>query len=226
MDKTLKDLQLNYLDLWYLHWPVPVIPPDSPDDRFPKKPILDTTIDLETVWRTMEEHVYKGKVKALGVCNVSCKTLKYILSIAKIKPVAVQVECHLFLKQLDLLKLCKENDIALVAYSSIGSPGTYSKYKSDVPLQIELPVVKEIAEKNNITPAQVLLKWQIHRGVVPLTKSHQKEHIISNNQISNIILKDQEEDLKKLDQVDMVVRYTEANSILPEGLDRSILWEV
>ena len=66
LEKSLKDLQLDYLDLWYLHWPVAILPPESPEDRFPKKPISDSKVNLLSVWRAMRNKYAKVKLKHLG----------------------------------------------------------------------------------------------------------------------------------------------------------------
>ncbi|BGP56204.1 hypothetical protein JCM8202_002095 [Rhodotorula sphaerocarpa] len=171
LEDTLKNLQLDYLDLYLMHWPVAFAEGKTSDG----KPNIDwdLTNDVMPTWRAMEKLVESGLVKHIGVSNFTAGRCKKLLEQAKIKPVANQVELNLHCAQPELVKWCREHDILVQAYSPLGSTGAP---------QLENPVVQEIAKAHNATPAQVLISWQAARGVIVLPKSVTPDRIRSNFQ--------------------------------------------
>ena len=164
-DKTLNDLQLSYLDLYLIHWPI-TQDPDTNKNRI--------DIDqLKKTWKDMEALVECGKAKSIGVSNFTIGLLKEFLPSCKIKPAVNQVELHPYLPQQELVDFCKENGIVVTAYSPLGSrPGKDSL--------LEDPVIGNIAERIAKTPAQILISWAIQRGTVVIPKSSNSDRIKSN----------------------------------------------
>ncbi|CAA3001859.1 NADPH-dependent aldo-keto reductase, chloroplastic-like [Olea europaea var. sylvestris] len=171
LDKTLEDLQLDYLDLYLIHWPARLRKGAvgmNPEDFVP--------VDIPTTWKVMEALYDSGKARAIGICNVSTKKLGDLLDLARIPPSVVQVECHPVWQQTKLQEFCKSKGVHLTGYSPLGSPGT-AMYKSDV---LKHPVVVSIAEKLGKSPAQVALRWGLQMGHSVLPKSTNESRIKEN----------------------------------------------
>ncbi|KAI5119140.1 hypothetical protein M0805_005219 [Coniferiporia weirii] len=174
VDTTLSDLGVDYLDLYLVHWPVPL----NPNGNHPAFPTLpDGTRDVDyswsiaDTWKQMEELVKKGKVKSIGVSNFSEKKLEEILPTATIIPAVDQLELHLYNPQHKLLAYLKSKGILPQAYSPLGSTG--SPLLSD-----ELAV--ELAAKYEVQPAHILLTYLLKKDIVILPKSVTPSRIASN----------------------------------------------
>lgn len=129
----------------------------------------------------MEELVKEGLVKNIGVSNVGVQLLRDILSYAEIKPSVLQVELHPYLTQNDLVTFCRENGIAVTAYSSFGVLSYKNMDNIDVHEScLEEDVVKQIGSKYNKTPAQVVLRWALQRGTAVIPKTS-RENILKEN---------------------------------------------
>ncbi len=180
LKKSLQDLQLDYLDLYLIHWPVVVKPgvgfPQSDDDylSLEQLPIIET-------WQAMEACVDAGLIKHIGVSNFSMPKLQDLVSKCRIKPEVNQVELHPLLQQPDLKNYCDTEDIKLTAYAPLGSadrPAFFLEENSPAPL--ELPLIKEIAIAHSATPAQVLLAWGMQRGTLVIPKTIKAERMKEN----------------------------------------------
>lgn len=215
LKKTLKDLQLDYLDLYLIHWPVAfkhgVSSPSKDEDYLSLKevPIIET-------WNAMIEAKEQGLVRHIGVSNFSSKKLRDLMKKSDELPEMNQVELHPFLQQHELLEFCKENNIHCTAYSPLGSSDRSEKLKAEnEPSLLEEPVIKEIAEKHDVSPAQVLIKWAVTRGTAVIPKSTSKDHIISNLESEKISL--DEEDLKKIAEIPREFRYVTGEFFVTPG---------
>ncbi|XP_066570034.1 aldo-keto reductase family 1 member B1 isoform X2 [Amia ocellicauda] len=176
-NKSLEALQLDYVDLYLIHFPVAL--------------------------QAMESLVSSGRVKSIGVSNFNISQLQRLLSVAKIPPAVNQVELHPYLVQSDLVKFCKVKNIALTAYSPFGSPGKPKEYHrgaDDPGKLLEDPVVNDIARKHQRTPAQVLLRFHIEQGIVVIPKSSSPERILENTKVFDFSL--DEDDMKALKSLD------------------------
>lgn len=205
LKQTLKDLQLEYLDLYLIHWPVAfkkgVGFPSKDEDylSLEEVPIIET-------WNAMVEAKKQGLVKHIGVSNFSSKKLQDLMSKTEETPEVNQVELHPFLQQHDLLQFLKEHDIHATAYSPLGSGDRVSSMKAeDEPSLLENPTIKKIAEKHNAGPGQVLIQWAVQRGTAVIPKSTSEKHIIANLESQRLDLDD--EDLKRIAKLDKHFRY-------------------
>ena len=215
LKKTLKDLQLDYLDLYLIHWPVAfkhgVSFPSKDEDylSLEEVPIIET-------WNTMIEAKKQGLVKHLGVSNFSSKKLDNLMSKSSEIPEMNQVELHPFLPQPELLQFCKENNIHCTAYSPLGSGDRSKEMKAeDEPSLMEEPAIQEVAKKHNASPAQVLIKWAVTRGTAVIPKSTSKDHIISNLESEKLPL--DEDDLKKIAGIEKEYRYVTGEFFVTPG---------
>ena len=172
--ESLKRLGTDYLDLYLIHWPV------------------ENHVES---WHVLEQLYQSGAVRAIGVSNYHKKHLEAVAAEAKIMPMVNQFECHPFLSQKQLIRLCEEYSMAYEAYSPLGGQG--SPVLSD-------PVIHEIAQKRGRTTAQIILRWHLQRGTVILPKSNHRERIHSNAQIFDFELS--REEIEIIDGLDRGLR--------------------
>ncbi|XP_010038899.2 NADPH-dependent aldo-keto reductase, chloroplastic [Eucalyptus grandis] len=176
LDRTLENLQLEYLDLYLIHWPV-----SMRKGSVGFKPENLTQPDIPSTWKAMEALYRSGKARAIGVSNFSSKKLGDLLDIAEVPPAVNQVECHPYWQQGKLREFCKSRGVHLSGYSPLGSPGT-GFIKSDI---LKNPVITTIAEKLGKTPAQVSLRWGLQMGHSVLPKSTNEARIKENFDVFN-----------------------------------------
>ncbi len=215
LKQTLKDLQLEYLDLYLMHWPVAfkhgVDFPSKDEDylSLEEVPIIET-------WEAMCEAKEQGLVKHIGVSNFSEKKLRDLMKKTNDNPEMNQVELHPFLQQHELVEFCKENNIQLTAFSPLGSGDRSQQMKADnEPSLLKNETINKIAEKHNASPAQILIKWAVIRGTAVIPKSTSKDHIISNLESQKINL--DKEDLKKIADIDTEFRYVTGDFFVTPG---------
>ncbi|MAG52366.1 MAG: oxidoreductase [Nanoarchaeota archaeon] len=159
--ETLDQLQLDYLDLYLIHWPNP-------------------SMDLEETFRAFNELVEEGKVKSVGVSNFNSALTKEAQELSEV-PVSVnQVEFHPYLNQKNLLKFCKKNNVVVTSYS----PLARGKILQD-------NVLKNIADENNKTISQVALRWMLQKDMIVIPKASSEDHIKENMDVFDWKLSDE-----------------------------------
>ena len=181
---TLKNLKTDYLDLYLIHWPIAFeYTGVGPGENIPNDALghckLANNISIYETWRAMEKLVEDGLVRSIGVSNFSSVQLADVLSYAKFPPAVNQVECHAYLPQENILKMCRSKSIILMAYAPLGRPGSVRVNKLGDVL-IEDDIICEIAGKRASTPAIVLLRWNMQRGVVVIPKSTNEKRLAEN----------------------------------------------
>ncbi len=171
VEKSLRDLGLDYLDLFLIHWPVSF----RQDVEHPKNEedyLLPDEERILLTWEAMEKLVKKGLVRSIGVSNFKRSRLSFLVNNATITPAVNQVECHPCLQQRSLLNYCKKEGIVLTAYAPLGSGDRPQSGKKAGSREIlDFPLVANLAEEAGISKAQLLLAWGLGRGTCVIPKS-------------------------------------------------------
>ncbi|XP_060080910.1 aldo-keto reductase family 1 member C23-like [Ylistrum balloti] len=203
LDESLRRLRLDYVDMFLVHFPCSM----KNDDAYCEKqtiPRENLSVDLRETWKAMEEMVYKGKTRSIGVCNFNSKQLDYICEGARILPVVNQVEVHARFPQKKLHEFCKSRNILLEAFSPLGSPHFKGPAEINVVQSsdnlVENPIIVDIAEKYKRTPGQILLRNLVQRGIVVIPKSENPKRMKDNLQIFSFSLSNEE--MEKIDKLD------------------------
>ena len=167
-NKSLNNLQVDYIDLYLIHWP--------------NKLIAET-------WRAFE-HLYEtGKVKAIGVCNFKVEHLEELKKTAKIMPMVNQVEIHPFSTKNNIINYCKDNNIKVVAWSPISRGRVLSN-----------DLMIDLSQKYKKSIVQIVLRWHMQKGVIPIPKSSNENRIKENIDIFDFEISS--EDMKAIDSLD------------------------
>jgi len=198
LNLTLKNLQLDYLDLYLIHWPTNF---KRGENRFPRSKtgmIIygDTNEDYMKTWPMLEQCVEKKLTKHIGLSNFNSKQIQKILKLARIKPSVLQVEIHPYCTQEFLKMFCDLNDIIMTAYCPLGSPDRPWVSKED-PNLLSDPKLKIIADNHGKTIAQILIRFSIDRGIVVIPKSVTPSRIEQNFNVFDFSLTEKEMQLIK-----------------------------
>ena len=202
---SLKDLRLDYLDLYLVHWPVsfkPKVGLAKTREEF----YTYRDVPLAQTWAGMEEVQKTGLTNHIGMSNFNISKLEEILNHCSFRPEMNQVELHPFLPQNKLVGYCHSQNILVTAYAPLGSGDRMSSLKSqNEPSLSENHTVKSIADKHAATPEQVLIAWSISRDVVVIPKSVNENRIQENFEAVQIKL--DEQDLIQLSEIKQVFRF-------------------
>ena len=225
LERTLKDLQLDYLDLYLIHWPVNF----QPNIVFPKRPeefIDPDDIPIIETWQAMERMVEKGLCRFIGVCNFNLTRLIDLKGQAKIQPLMNQIELHPYLQQVKMLEYCNKHNVLLTAYSPLGSADRPAALKkNNEPSLLNHPIVLKIAEERGMTPGQVLLVWGLSRGTVVIPKSVNPERLQENFLAADLEL--DASDLLTINELEQGYRFVDGSFFETPGSPYSVaeLWK-
>ena len=168
LQKSLDKLGLAYIDLYLIHWPVPLV--------------------RSGIWKDFEKIYAAGLVRSIGVSNYGVKQLEALAAAADIPPAVNQVLFHPFSYKKALLDYCKSKNIALEAYS----PLARGRKLND-------PVIAQLAGKYVKAPAQIMIRWSLQHGLIPIPKSSNKKRIFENTKVFDFHIEN--DDMKVLDNL-------------------------
>jgi diketogulonate reductase-like aldo/keto reductase len=175
-DASRHRLQVDYVDCYLIHTPYAFAPGDDQDPRDEHGNVIyDEGVTLAQTWQALEQLVDDGACGAIGLSDISLDALRELVAVARIKPAVVQVESHPYLPEWELFDFCRENGIVLLAFAALGH--------AMQPNLLEDKVITGIAERLQISPAQVALSWAAQRGSAFLTTSTKPQRILENYQI-------------------------------------------
>ena len=176
MKKTINDLQIDYLDLYLIHWPASANKFNDWDN-----------INLET-WKAMTELYKAGKIKSIGVSNFMPHHLKSLME-TEVKPMVDQIEFHPGFMQEETFKYCNDNNILVEAWSPLGTGKMLNN-----------ETLKTISSKYNKSVAQICIRWCLQNNALPLPKSVTASRIKENTEIFDFVISD--EDMKTINAME------------------------
>ncbi len=198
--KSLNDLKLEYLDLYLVHFPIALEYVDF-ETRYPPEWLVDpdaahpemkkAPVPLHETWAAMENLVHEGLVKEIGVCNYSSALIHDLMAYAKIKPANLQIETHPYLTQEKLIRLARQYDIGVTAFSPLASKSYVEiEMATESDSLLDIPVIADIAAVHGKSAAQVILRWGMQRGTTIIPKSTDPQHMRENLEISDFSLRE------------------------------------
>jgi len=192
---ALKELQLNYLDLFLIHWPVSfahVKDPKSgrkinyPTDSDGRAMLVN--IPLIETWKAMEKLVDSKLCRSIGVSNFTVEEVQNIVRQCRIHPAVNQVECHPFLPQTEMRDHLRHHRMHVMSYSPLGNVGSNPQYGEPHETPLENKTVNDIARETGKSPAQVLIRWNLQIGNVVIPKSVTPQRIRENFSVLDFVL--------------------------------------
>lgn len=222
--RSLSDWQVDYFDLYIVHFPVSLEYVD-PKVRYPPGWFVDgekeirwgKTTNRET-WEAMEDLVGKGLARSIGISNFQAQMIYDLLINAKIRPATLQIELHPYLQQTELVRLAKNEGIQVTGYSTFGPQGflelDMDRAKKATPL-MEHDVFTSLAQKHKKTPAQILLRWATQRGIAVIPKSTTPDFMSENLACTSFELEQAEMD--KIARLDLHLKFNQPTNVSPSS---------
>jgi len=179
IDIMLKELQIPYLDLCLIHWPMGYFEENGlfPKDKNEKIIYADT--DYLDTWKAMEDGVKAGKIRSIGISNFNIKQIQRLIDNGTIKPAVLQIELNPYFSQNALLEWCKKQGVIVTAYSPLANNSNIFRKEGQSNL-LEDKVILDLAEKYKKTPAQIIIRWAIERKTAVIPKSIKRHRLEEN----------------------------------------------
>jgi len=225
LKQTLKDLNLDYLDLYLIHWPISFksgISFAQTREEF----YTYQDVPLSSTWQGMQDMKNLKLVRHIGVSNFNIRNLKELINVGGQGPEMNQIEMHPFLPQKKLVEFCKNNNILLTAYSPLGSQDRSKAIKkADEPSLLNDPEIATLAMKYNVTAGQLLIAFSINRDIAVIPKSINESRIAEN--FASYQIQIQEEDMGLLLNMEKNYRFIDGTFFTgtQSPYELSDLWE-
>jgi len=212
-ERTLKDLQLDYLDEYLIHFPISLqyVPFDQkypPEWQNMEGNLVAIPNDMCKTWSDMESLVDEGLTKTIGVCNFSTQLLRQVLSTCRIRPVTLQVELHPLNSQAKLIRFARDAGMRVTAFSVFG-PASYVELGMATEEEVlwKNPVILDLANKKRRTAAQIMLRWALQRNTLPLCKTSNVSRMKDNRDVFDFYLNGT--DMKRIDALNQNRRFND-----------------
>lgn len=182
--RSLDHLQLDYLDLYLVHWPFPNYHPPgcSIEARHPDSRPYSHAAFMQT-WEAMEQLLARGLVRHIGTSNMTIPKLQLLLRDASVRPSFNEMEAHPHFQQADLSAFLASHGILPIAYCPLGSPGRPERDRTpEDTVDMEDPVIVAMARAHGVHPSAVCLKWAVQRGHIPIPMSTNPRNLLANLQ--------------------------------------------
>jgi alcohol dehydrogenase (NADP+) len=222
---TLNDLNLEYLDLYLIHWPIV----SKYDVNYPKDGndlVSLNDISLSETWLGLIDLKNKGLTKHIGVSNFSIKKINQISEDSGVLPEVLQLELHPFLQQKNILDFANTKGVFLTGFCPLGSADRpASRISEGEPKLFDNQTIIDIAQEKGYSPAQIMLAWAINRGTSVIPKSVNPQRLKENLAAADIELSTIE--MEKINQLDQHYRYIKGDFWCLEGSDYTLknLWD-
>lgn len=211
MARTLQDLQLKYVDEYLIHFPISMeyVPfeqkyPPEWHNMEGKMVLVDQ--DIGETWQAMEGLQREGKCRQIGVCNFSSQLLRHLLSTCTIRPTTLQVELHPQNSQSRLIRFAREQGMRVTAFSIFGAT-SYHELGNTSQSLLENETITSIAKCKSKSSAQILVRWALQRGTLPLCKSSNPSRMIENRNVFDFFLTQSEMNL--IDKLNQNLRFND-----------------
>ncbi|MGI6111961.1 MAG: aldo/keto reductase [Bilifractor sp.] len=227
-EKTLSDLQLDYLDMYYVHWPFPNYHPPKCDvtERNPDSKPFSVARFMDT-WHQMESLVDDGLVRHIGMSNMTIPKLKAVLPLCRIKPACIEMELHPCFQQKELYDYVKSQGIEIVGFCPLGSPDRPERDRTPEDVaDLQTPVMKEIAAAHGVHPVLIAIKWAVQKGHTPIPFSIKEKNLYTNLKcVTEDPLTDEE--MKRIETLECNNRLVKGQVFLWPGADDwQDLWDL
>jgi diketogulonate reductase-like aldo/keto reductase len=200
---TLKTLGLDYLDAFFVNWPMGFQECDD-NEPYPKTKegkIAYSDVHYLDTYAACEESCENKLIRSIGLSNFNIKQCEDVLKNCKIKPTLNRIEVNPYFQNDELVSFCQNNNITVVAYLPLGAAELTSEHRGDFPNLLEDQTLIRIGKVHKKTPAQIALRWSIQRGLVPIPKAVLEKHIDENMNVFDFKLSQEEmNEIKKLNR--------------------------
>lgn len=203
LERSLEQLQLSYIDLYLVHYPIGYQEGGELSPLDASGQVITTDVDYIETWAGMEDVRRLGLAKSIGVSNFNAQQVSRLVANCSYLPTMNQVECHPYLNQKKLADFCRSLGVMLTAYSPLGSPGRLGPDETKL---VDDPLITKLARERHCSPAQLLIRYQIDRGIVVIPKALQKAHIMDNMGALGVP-KLEAKELEQLDSLNKDFRY-------------------
>uniref|UniRef100_A0A7S4QGS5 NADP-dependent oxidoreductase domain-containing protein n=3 Tax=Ditylum brightwellii TaxID=49249 RepID=A0A7S4QGS5_9STRA len=222
MDRSLKDLGLDYVDEYLIHFPismqfVPFEKKYPPEWTNLEGNMVIVNNDINQTWKAMESLVDTGRTHHIGISNFNCQHIRQVLSVARIRPTSLQIECHPHLSQEKLIRFAREAGMRVTVFSPLGGTSYISlNMATQGDLLFHNPLLRQLTAKYGKTTAQIMLRWAVQRNTLPISKTSSEKRMEENQALFDFYL--HKEDVEAINDLNLNRRYNDPGVFCEGGM--------